>query len=159
MCLDIYNFYISQDKEHRGKGTTDGSPHFQCGYKNGVYVSMDKIIKKTNVSSDDNEEELEEPNNVVQENPRSGPAQNNIKKEGGLIGMAKAFLARTNQAPFAMPDSTSRIDSQFSEGDRVVVQTVREKAITGIVRWVGPVKMSKETGGIIIPVVGIETVS
>ena len=57
------------------------------------------------------------------------------------------------------PDSTSHVDSQFSEGDRVVIQTVREKPITGTVRWVGPVKMSKKDGGIVVPVVGIETVS
>ena len=57
------------------------------------------------------------------------------------------------------PDSTSRVDSQFSEGDHVVVQTMKEKAIFGTVQWVGPVKTSRETGGIVVPVVGIETVS
>ena len=77
------------------------------------------------------------------------------KKEGkGLLEKARAFI---NGPPTVQPDST--LDSQFSEGDRVVVQTVREKAITGIIKWVGPVKTSKEAGGVVVPVVGIETVS
>ena len=131
---------------------------------------MDKIIKKTDVSSDDNMEELKEPDNIIQEQPTSYPAHHTrskdnqygegLKKEGvGLVKKAKALLNVGNQAPSVVPDSTSHVDSQFSEGNRVVVQTVREKAITGIVRWVGPVKTSKETGGIVVPVVGIETVS
>ncbi len=31
--------------------------------------------------------------------------------------------------------------------------------IRGIVRWTGPVRTTKNTGGIVIPVVGVETVS
>ena len=45
---------------------------------------------------------------------------------------------------------------KFSVGDRVVVQTVRGKAVTGTVRWVGP---TKAAGNIAVPAVGIETVS
>ena len=83
------------------------------------------------------------------------------KKEGkGILekvkDKTKAFI---NGPPIVAPDSTSHVDCQFSEGDRVVVQTVRQKAITGTVRWVGPVKTSREDGGIVVPVVGIETVS
>ena len=62
-------------------------------------------------------------------------------------------------APMVQPDSTSDVDSQFSPNDRVVVQTVREKPICGTVRWVGPVKTARDDGGIVVPVVGIETVS
>ena len=83
------------------------------------------------------------------------------KKEGkGLLqnvkDKTKAFI---NGPPIVAPDSTSHVDSQFSPNDRVVVQTVRGEPIYGTVRWVGPVKTSREDGGIVVPVVGIETVS
>ena len=84
------------------------------------------------------------------------PSEEGKKKGKGILENAKAFITGP---PIVTPVSTSHVDSQFSEGDRVVVQTVREKVITGIVRWVGPVKTSKEDGGIVVPVVGIETVS
>ena len=84
------------------------------------------------------------------------------KKEGkGLLDKFKAkdkAKAIINGPPIVTPDST-HVKTQFSEGDRVVVQTAREKAITGIIKWVGPVKTSREDGGIVVPVVGIETVS
>ena len=32
-----------QDDEYRGKGTS-GQPHFRCGHKNAVWVSMDMVI-------------------------------------------------------------------------------------------------------------------
>ena len=80
-----------------------------------------------------------------------------MKKEGkGILEKAKAII---NGPPMLQPDSTSHVDSQFSPIDRVVVQTVKDKPISGTVRWVGPVKTSKETGRIVISVVGIETVS
>ena len=82
------------------------------------------------------------------------------KKEGkGLFDKFKdTAMAIINGPPIVAPDST-HVDSQFSEGDRVVVQTVRDKLIHGTVRWVGPVKTSREDGGIVVPLVGIETVS
>ena len=203
---------------------------------------MDKIIKKTNVSFGDNNEEWKEPDdNVIMENSAiyhtgSKSGEDLKREEGGLLQKAIAFFFGGNQAsnvvpdstshidsppppahimsrseerkdqpqlreedlpalnthsktndkpseegstkkkerkeivkdkakafitgpPIVTPDSTSRVDSQFSEGDRVVVQTMKEKAIFGTVQWVGPVKTSRETGGIVVPVVGIETVS
>ena len=83
------------------------------------------------------------------------------KKEGkGILekvkDKTKAFI--TGAPPIVTPDSTSRVDSQFSPNDRVVVRTdsEREKPIYGTVRWVGSVKTSSED---VVPVVGIETVS
>ena len=175
MCVSIiitlFKNSVVQDKEHRGKGTTDGSPQFQCGDKNAVFVSMEKIIKKKNVSGK-NEEKMAGDNDkkVVNQQPRTGPAQNtrsksdkqtvegSKKKDGGGGFFEKARAIFTG-APMLQPDSTSDVDSQFSPNDRVVVQTVRDKAITGTVRWVGPVKTLKEDGGVVVTVVGIETVS
>ena len=157
--------FINQDKEHRGKGTTDGYPHFQCGDNNAVYVSMDKIIMSKSEERKDqlglrkeNSPALNTRSRTSDKPPDEGSTK---KKEGkGILekvkDKTKAFITGP---PIVAPDFTSRVDSQFSEGDRVVVQTVRQKVITGTVRWVGPVKTSKEDGGIIVPVVGIETVS
>ena len=50
-------------------------------------------------------------------------------------------------------------DYKFKEGDCVVLQSVRDKTITGTVRWVGQVKTSKEVGSIPVKAVGVETVS
>ena len=47
----------------------------------------------------------------------------------------------------------------FKKGDRVVLQSLRDKSITGTVRWVGQVKTTKEVGSIPIKAVGVETVS
>ena len=50
-------------------------------------------------------------------------------------------------------------DYQFKEGDHVVLQSAKDKTITGTVRWVGQVRVSKEVGNIPIKAVGVETVS
>ena len=156
--ITLFEKFIVQDKEHRGEATTDGSPYFQCGNNNAFYVSMDKIVMKKNVSGKN------------EEKPRLSPAQNTrsksdkqtsevSKKDGGGGGFYEKAKAILTGSPTVQPDSTSHVDSQFSPNNRVIVQTVRDKAITGTVRWVGPVKRSKLVGGIVIPIVGIETVS
>ena len=78
------------------------------------------------------------------------------KKDGGaIIGRTMAFITG---APTAVSEFTSPVYSTFSEGDRVVVQAVREKAVSGTVRWAGSLKASKGTGGM-VRVLGIELVS
>ena len=49
ICL-MFCFSAWQDPEHRGKGNTDGSPYFRCNQDDGVFVSMDKIVKAVDVS-------------------------------------------------------------------------------------------------------------
>ena len=48
---------------------------------------------------------------------------------------------------------------KFKSGDRVVLQSIKERPITGTVRWVGQIKLSREFGSPRIVAVGIETVS
>ena len=60
--------------------------------------------------------------------------------------------------PITSKEENTEIVSVFAVGDRVVVQTLQEKPILGTVRWAGPWK-SIEAGGIMVPMVGIETVS
>ena len=45
---DMFIYYI-QDDRHRGRGTTDGGPHFYCDANNAVYVAMDKIVQKSHL--------------------------------------------------------------------------------------------------------------
>ena len=48
---------------------------------------------------------------------------------------------------------------KFKSGDRVVLQSIKERPITGTVRWVGPMRLSREIGSLQIIAVGVETVS
>ncbi len=157
-----------------GRGNTDGSPHFHCGDNNAVYVAMDKIVKvaqsdkKTpSIPSEDNN-----PPVTAQLRPSgvSGPAEstrsNNNKsdKEGkGFLDMAKTTIKVVVESfqppPMVKPVSSATVFSKFAIGDHVVLQPVDSAPIRGIVRWAGPVRTTKDTGGIVIPVVGVETVS
>ena len=127
---------------------------------------MEKIIMSRSVENKDQPGLTKENPPALNTRSRTNDKQSEEgsakKKEGkGIIDKAKdkakAFI--TGAPPMVQPDFSSDVDSQFSPNDRVVVQTVKEKAIYGTVKWVGPVKTSKEDGGIVVPVVGIETVS
>ena len=48
---------------------------------------------------------------------------------------------------------------KFKAGDRVVLQSIKERPITGTVRWVGLMKLSREIGSPQVIAVGVETVS
>ena len=96
------------------------------------------------------------------ESPGMEPKRDSLwSKRKGVVGR----LAETFTGPLsvtAMVESEvvpPTEDYQFKEGDRVVLQSMREKTITGTVRWVGQVKTSKEVGSIPIKAVGVETVS
>ena len=96
------------------------------------------------------------------ESPGMEPKRDSLWSKGkGVVGrLAQRF---TGPLPVtAMVESEvvpPTEDYQFKEGDRVVLQSMREKTITGTVKWVGQVKTSKEVGSIPIKAVGIETVS
>ena len=87
------------------------------------------------------------------------PSEEGMTKKKERKGILETFKAIFTGPSIMVPDSTSHVDCQFSPNDRVVVLTVRDKPIYGTVGWVGPVKTSREDGGIVVPVVGIETVS
>ena len=113
-------------------------------------------------------EERKDQPHIIKENPPAlntcsrtsdKPSEEGMTKKKERKGILEKFKAIFTGPSIMVPDSTSRFDSQFSPNDRVVVLTVGDKPIYGTVGWVGPVKPSKENGGIVIPVVGIETVS
>ena len=82
--------------------------------------------------------------------------QSDKEKKKGFVAKVKETF---NPSSTFKPVSSATVHSRFIIGDHVVLQPVDSAPIKGIVRWVGPVRTSKETGGIIIPVVGVETVS
>ena len=106
----------------------------------------------------------------------SSPANNTRSRSGALIeekkegtsgSWAKGMVFKLAQK-FAESGPMIECESEevpppegylFKKGDRVVLQSVRNKNIPGTVRWVGQVKTSKEVGSIAIKAVGVETVS
>ena len=125
---------------------------------------MDQIVKiaqsdkKTpSIASEDNN-----PPVTVQLRP-SGPAEGTRSKTNKSDKKEKGFLDRVKEAlqppPMVKPVSSATVHSKFAIGDHVVLQPVDSAPIRGIVRWAGPVRTTKDTGGIVIPVVGVETVS
>ena len=48
---------------------------------------------------------------------------------------------------------------QFKSGDRVVLQSIKERRIMGTVRWVGPMRLSRDPSSPQVIAVGVETVS
>ena len=72
-----------------------------------------------------------------------------------MMNLEKKSIFRRSRKPEHKLAGSSQY--KFSPGDEVVVQTVKEKAIPGTVKWVGPMKTA---GEVVVPVVvGIETVS
>ena len=55
--------------------------------------------------------------------------------------------------------TVSTHNSRFKVNDRVILQSVKEEVIAGAVRWVGPVRVSKDMNVDPVSVVGVETVS
>ena len=82
------------------------------------------------------------------------------KGKGAISKIAQTFTGPLSVTTMVESEEVPPTeDYQFKEGDHVVLQSVRDKTITGTVRWVGQVKTSKEVGSIPIKAVGVETVS
>ena len=117
--------------------------------------SSDNLSKRKDISSPTN-------------NTRSrSEAMTEEKKEGSSGSWAKGMVDKLAQK-FGRSSPMIECESEevpppegylFKKGDRVVLQSVRNKNITGTVKWVGQVKTSKEVGSIPIKAVGVETVS
>ena len=96
------------------------------------------------------------------ESPGMEPKKDSLWTRGkGVVGkIAQAFSGPSSVTAIVESEEIPPIeDYQFKEGDHVVLQSVRDKTITGTVRWVGQVKASKEGGSIPVKAVGVETVS
>ncbi len=101
-------------------------------------------------------------NKPIKDQPKpSGPAVSTRSKTEGKSLLPLLDKAEENFGMGAPPVTTTShpLAARFSIDDRVVIQTAQGVAVRGLVRWVGPVKMSRSAGGIYVSTVGIETVS
>ena len=159
---------------YRGKGNSNGRPYFTCGTNNAVYVAMDKIVRKSQlythkpIQHQPDTHEQKQSDKVVKVQP--GPAtrsqaskgaaaaKSNAAAKGGIVSNLKQFFSGT-YTPDESEMQTVAVDSKFKIGDRVVLLSARGEVITGMVQYVGSIKISKKVSESPIPVVGVETVS
>ena len=82
---------------------------------------------------------------------------------GETFSKAKDFVvekvSQTIQGGTDVDPKTTVEVHRFKSGDRVVLQSIKERSITGTVRWVGPMTLSRQIGGPQVIAVGVETVS
>ena len=125
-------------------------------------MSMEKIIKPVDRTVPNKEND-----NItnINKQPRGRPpaydthTQDKGEKKEGFLNKTGKLLSNYlggGGGQGSPVDPPARPQFNFSVGDRVVVQTVRGKAVTGTVRWVGLIKAA---GNVTISAVGIETVS
>lgn len=145
---------------------------------------MDKVVQKCGYHGDkQHDHPLKDPitkqptsDNLSKRKDTSGPANNTRSRSGAMVeekkegtsgswakGMvdklAQKFVGSGPMVECELEEVPPPEGYLFKKGDRVVLQSVRNKSITGTVRWVGQVKTSKEVGSIPIKAVGVETVS
>ena len=104
---------------------------------------------------------IDNPKPIQQQPLSDNPSQNtqNTRSKKSVVqetleGLYNKYVS--NSGPTNL-DTEVEYQSKFSISDRVVLQSVNGKTISGTVRWVGPMRAR---GKVTIPVViGIETVS
>ena len=139
----------------------------KCAYygdKQHDHPLKDPITKKPTFDNQSRRKDTSSPAN----NTRScSGAMVEEKKEGTTGSWAKGMVDKLAQkfsgsGPVVkqeLEEVPPPKDYQFKEGDHVVLQSVRNKTITGTVRWMGQVKTSIDVGSIPVKAVGVETVS
>lgn len=149
---------------YRGRGNSNGRPYFTCGTNNAVYVAMDKIIKKCDAFT--TSEQSPAPSITQQPKPRSQATHaTRGQTSKGVMDRVFDFLqlggdeSLTIEVEGGGASAVSTHNSKFKVNDRVILQSVKEEVIAGAVRWVGPVRLSKDMKVDPISVVGVETVS
>ena len=108
---------------------------------------MDRILKKSTFYSN------KEHQTTPKEHPRSHLEQDTL---GKLAQRFQGGLDIDHDKP------TSKLTTEeykFKHGNRVVLQSIKERPIMGTVRWVAPIRLSREIGSPQVIVVGVETVS
>ena len=80
------------------------------------------------------------------------------KLKGFVKDAVSSWEGEEEEVRFEVGD-VSGYKSKFKEDDRVIIQTVKGEVVAGTVRWVGPIRLSKDMKIDPLPVVGIETVS
>ena len=132
---------------------------------------MDKIIKKSFFRQNLDAQVQPSSSEISRQKPSSGPTDNTRSHSGKNIEEKKqqwdetrpkgvmGKLARMFQRGMDIDSKPTTEEYKFKHGDRVVLQSIKERPITGTVRWVGPMRISKEPGVPQVIAVGVETVS
>ena len=167
-----------QDDEYRGKGTTNGHPHFRCGYKNAVWVSMDMVVYPPTTttgrhstaagkSSYDTGQQTPHVHKTARQHLSSETDQyvhiddTEPHQDSREVSKAKLMASKAWSYLTRVEDREQQQHSEvFKEGDCVVVYSLKnQRPITAIVRWTGMVKLSQEGHVPKAMFAGLETVS
>ena len=142
---------------------------------------MDRIVKKSTIFSDKQHQHISPKEHVISSQPQPQSWENSRKqlqgkshsdvvreeKQESALTRAKDTLGKLAQRfqvgteidhDKPTPKPTTE-EYKFKSGDRVVLQSVKERSITGTVRWVGPMRISRESDSPQVIAVGVETVS
>ena len=123
---------------------------------------MDRIIKKSTIFSNKQHQEtspkehVKNHSDVVREEKLESAltrAKNTLEK------LAQRFQVGTDIDHDKPTPKPTAEEYKFKSGDRVVLQSVKERPIMGTVRWVGPMRVSRDPSVSQVIAVGVETVS
>ena len=123
---------------------------------------MDRIIKKSTIFSNKQhqetspKEQVKSHSDVVREEKQESPLTRARDTFGKLTQRFQGGTDVTHDKPD--PKSTAE-EYKFKSGDRVVLQSIKERPITGTVRWVGLMRISRDPSVPQVIAVGVETVS
>ena len=151
---------------YRGKGNSDGRPYFTCGTNNAVFVAMDKIVKKCDTSTTSSTI-TQQPKSAARATAPATRSQTSkriitrvfdwLPLHGNETLRGNEILTFEVEGGGAGAESTHK--SRFKVNDRVILQSAKEEVIAGAVKWVGPIRLSKDMKVDPVSVVGVETVS
>ena len=117
---------------------------------------MDKIVKKCDAST--TSEQSPAPPITQQPRPATRSQTKSVKdRVKDFVQKVGETIEIGKEGGGAGAESTH--NSKFKVNDRVILQSVKEEVIAGTVRWVGPIRLSKDMKVDPISVVGVETVS
>jgi hypothetical protein len=129
------------DKKYHGKGTSDGSPHFSCDAKNGVFVSIDKIMsdQKGYAASAIVQELIHDA--VYQHSPRSPVSRKRSATMPNISTTAGNRLQSPAKLAFIDAHLTEGRNYIYRRNDYVVFQSMKGALIEGTVKWTGHVRL------------------
>ena len=117
---------------------------------------MDRIVKKSTIFSNKQhqetspKEQVKSHSDVVREE----------KQESPLTRARVTFGTQRFQGGTDIDhEKPTTKEYKFKCGDCVVLQSIKERPITGTVRWVGLMRLSRDIGSPQVIAVGVETVS
>ena len=126
---------------------------------------MYKIVQKSTYPGKQNQQVVSTQSKVSESSRQkhtSSPADNTRSRSEAtsVATKAKEFVGKVHQKIQGGTDVDPKpTEYKFKRGNRVVLQSIKERPITGTVRWVGPMRLSRDPGSPQVIAVGIETVS